>query len=84
MKQLVKLNTKKTQIIVKRFSSTRAKKFIFSLNDHPDLQLEYLQKLIEDSKKDTEEIDDDLKILLLQLMCKLDKSKVLKMLKDMK
>ncbi len=79
----MKLNTKKTQIIIQRFSNkTREKKFILSLNSYPKLQLKYLKKLFEE-KEANKIIDDDLICLLLKLLCKTAKNEVLMWLKKL-
>ena len=46
----MKLNTKKTQSIIKKWmDNSREKKFLFALKSTPDLQLKYLRKLFEES-----------------------------------
>ena len=70
------INCDKTHIIIRKFNKPCEKNFVNHLSAYPNLQLEYMQRLLKERERG-EKIDNDLLVLFIKLLCELDPTKVL-------
>ena len=73
---LLCINSTEAQKIIRRFCRNRELEVIKMLNDYPELQLEYLEKLIENNGRESVFSTKDIQLLYVKLLCKFKKSKV--------
>ena len=67
--ELVRIDSKKTHQIINRFNKTAEKNVIQYLAPHPNLQLEYLEKILS-TRENGAVIDNYLLVIHIELLCK--------------
>lgn len=68
LEKFVQISSERTQKIISHFSKESEKKVVMSLNQQPELQLEYLDRMLQDLDREVR-VDDDILLLHVKLLC---------------
>jgi hypothetical protein len=75
LKEFVVISAERTQKLVAHFSRESEREVVHSLSNYPDLQLDYLDKMLNDKDREAK-VDDELLLLHLELLCKFRKKHI--------